>query len=237
VWEFDTRFSEVIQRTTSIKSFRFASPVTETPYKPGQFFFVTIDVGGAPAAHHFSFSSSPSESGHLEFTKRITESDYSKALAAIKPGGEPAHIKGPAGSFLLPETETKLAFLCGGIGITPVRSMLRWIVDMKLPYDAVLLYGSGSLDETAFREELDEMISFPGIRVEYVLSEPVTPAKANVRVGLIDEALVAALIPDYDNRLFYISGPPRMVTSLEAQVKELGVKEQRIKRDSFTGYD
>lgn len=100
MWEFDTRVSEVIQRTMSIKSIRFDARNQDVNYTAGQFFFVTIKVDGVASTKHFSLSSSPTEKEYVEFTKRITSSDYSRALDVMKPG-DWAHIRGPAGKFTL----------------------------------------------------------------------------------------------------------------------------------------
>ncbi|MDP2727145.1 MAG: hypothetical protein Q8P59_06340, partial [Dehalococcoidia bacterium] len=72
VLRFDTELAEVIQRTPSIKSFRFPIRAKGFRYRGGQFFFITILVDGQEADHHFSFSSSSTEKGYMEFTKRIT---------------------------------------------------------------------------------------------------------------------------------------------------------------------
>lgn len=146
MWDFETALVEVIQRTPAIKSFRFPVQAKGVRYRSGQFFFITINLNGNEAEHHFSFSSSPTEKGYIEFTKRITSSDFSQALDRMKPGAW-AHLQGPEGDFTLPRKEFKLGFLSGGIGITPLRSMLRYTIDNKLPYDIVLLYGNASLQD------------------------------------------------------------------------------------------
>jgi len=76
--EFDTECSQIIQRTPSVKSFRFPIRAKDVSFLSGQFLFITIKVGGEDAQHHFSFSNSPTDSGYIEFTKRITSSDFSK---------------------------------------------------------------------------------------------------------------------------------------------------------------
>jgi ferredoxin-NADP reductase len=73
------------------------------------------------------------------------------------------------------------------------------------------------------------------LRLEHVLSEP--PPDWKGRTGLIDKKLVLETIPDYQARVFYISGPPRMVMALEEQLAALKIPQDRIIRDSFTGYD
>jgi ferredoxin-NADP reductase len=237
MWEFDTEFSEVIQRTQEVKSFRFPIGSDQAPYQAGQFFFVTINVKGQEALHHFSFSSSPTDKQYLEFTKRITSSDYSKALNIAEPG-DWAHIRGPLGSFTLPRKPQPLGFISIGIGITPLRSMLRYIVAQRLGHDVVLLYGNDNFEDIAFREELKNLdTSHLALRVEYILSGPNIPADWKGKTGHIDQEIVRDLIPDFESRLFYISGPPRVVIDLEKIISSLGVTGEKIRRDSFTGYD
>lgn len=237
MWEFDTVFSEIIQRSPQVKSFRFPIRGEGISYDAGQFFFATIKVDGQDAAHHFSFSSSPTEKGYIEFTKRITPSAYSQTLAVSKPG-DWAHLKGPTGSFTLPRTKRKLAFLSGGIGITPMRSMLRSIADSQQPWDIVLLYGNSTYDEIVFRDELDKISAMKlGLRVEYVLSGPNFPAEWKGKKGLINKDIIAEVIPDYKERLFYLSGPPKMVNSLGDELIALNLPKEQAKMDSFTGYD
>jgi ferredoxin-NADP reductase len=237
MWQFESEVSEIIQRTPNIKSFRFPIREKGVRYRSGQFFFITIKVQGNEAIHHFSFSSSPTDKDYIEFTKRITTSDFSQALDAMKPGTW-ARLKGPEGNFTLPRKQRQLAFLSGGIGITPLRSMFRYIATKRLSFDVVLLYGNNNFEDIAFRRELDDLTAAHfGLRVEYVLSGSVLPPGWNGKRGLIDKDMVSELIPDYEERLFYISGPPRMVIALEKQLDALSISPEKIKRDSFTGYD
>ena len=236
MFEFDTNVSEVIQRTPNIKSFRFPLKDDHVRYQPGQFFFITIKIRGEEAIHHFSFSSSPTEKGYIEFTKRITTSDFSQALAVMKPG-DWAHLYGPEGSFTLPRKKRKLAFLSGGIGITPLRSMLRYITDKRLDFDVVLLYGNNNWEDIAFRDELGSLAANPRLRVEHILAGPVLPPDWKGKTGFINKDVVAELVPDYTERLFYLSGPPRMVIALEGQLTALDIPREQMKQDSFTGYD
>lgn len=241
MWEFETVVSDVIQRTPDVKSLRFdVSDREDVEYRAGQFFFVTIKVDGREAVHHFTISSSPTETarqGYLEFTKRITSSDYSQALDRMKPG-DWGRLRGAEGQFTLPPRKHKLAFLSGGIGITPLRSMMRYVVDRKLKRDVVLIYGNKSCDDIAFRNELDDMAArHESIRVEHVLSGPDSPPGWKGRKGYITKELVRELVPDYFERTFYVSGPLGMVKSLEEQLGGMGLQEDQVKHDYFPGYD
>jgi ferredoxin-NADP reductase len=237
LWQFDSEFAEIIQRTSNVKSFRFPIRIKSAPYEPGQFFFLTIRINGQKAFHHFSFSSSPTDKGYIEFTKRITQHDFSQALDKMSLGSW-AHLQGPQGNFVLPAEGSKIAFLTGGIGITPVRSMLRYVTTKRLNYDMILLYGNNSIEEIIFRDEFGGLAaSHPSFKVEHVLSVPNIPPDWKGKTGLISKDLVIELVPDYRERLFFISGPPKMVMILVEQLSALKVPQEHIMRDSFTGYD
>lgn len=241
MWQFETSVLEVIQRTQDIKTFRFdIGGRKNVRYKPGQYFFVTIMVGGQEAEHHFTISSSPTETekvGYLEFTKRITTSDYSQSLDRMKPG-DWARLQGPEGDFTLPSRRGDLAFLSGGIGITPLRSMLRYIADKGLEHNVVLIYANKNWENVAFRDELEQIAStHNSIRVEYVLSGPDFPPGWQGKKGYITKELVTEVVPDYKERTFYLSGPMKMVLSLEEQLAAINIPKRHIKRDYFPGYD
>jgi ferredoxin-NADP reductase len=240
MWQFETGVLEVIQRTPEIKTFRLDARGRDVRYEAGQYFYVFIKVGEEEAEHHFTISSSPTETekaGYLEFTKRITASDYSQALDRMKPG-DWARLQGPEGSFMLPRKKANLAFLSGGIGITPLRSMLRYIADKGLEHDIVLIYGNRNWEDIAFRDELEQIAGMHhNIRVEHVLSEGDFPPGRTGRKGRITKDIVAEVVPDYKERTFYLSGPLKMVLSLEEQLAEISIPKKQIKRDYFPGYD
>jgi ferredoxin-NADP reductase len=116
--------------------------------------------------------------------------------------------------------------------------MLRYIAHQGLNYDIVLLYGNGRIEEIVFQEELGELAaSHPTMRVEQVLSSPNTSPDWKGKAGLISKDLVIELVPDYRERMFYVSGPPRMLMTLVEQLSALKIPQGLIMRDSFTGYD
>ena len=235
--DFETDLISIIQRAHRVKSFRF-SIKEDADFKPGQFFFVTIKVDGADRTKHFSFSNSPTERGYIEFTKRITESEFSKGLERLKIG-DWAKLKMPYGSFTFTAEFEKIAFLSGGIGITPIRSICKYVADKGLSTDIVLLYGNNKEEDIIFREDLDRIASTnKNICIVYTLtSSDVNKEKWSGRSGYINEKMIKEEIADYKERVFYICGPPKMVEALIDILKNrLGVGEDRIKIENFTGY-
>lgn len=108
--------------------------------------------------------------------------------------------------------------MTGGIGITPMRSMLRYIKAKKLDYNIVLLYANGNVAEIIFRDELDELAaSHSSLRVEHVLSGPDITPDWKGKTGPISKDSVIDVVPDYRERWFYISGTPRTVMACMEQ--------------------
>lgn len=233
---WDVRYQGSRDAAQGTKTFSFERPQA-LDYRPGQFFFVTLP--GAPGVpkekltHHFSFSSSPTEPD-VEFTTRMTGHPFKEHMRSLDPGSI-VTISGPDGAFVLPGSMRKAAYVCGGIGITPVRSTLRWAVDTSAPVDLVVLYANADLASAPFREELDAMQS-PTVRVVLVLSHP--EAGWTGRSGHIDPDLVEAEIPDWGDRHFFVSGPPGMVTAVARSLQqEMGVAQDSLTAEAFPGYE
>jgi len=235
--EFETKVLDTIQRTNDVKSFRFRIK-DDVDFKPGQFFFVTVKIEGIERTKHFSFSNSPTEKGYVEFAKRITDSEFSKALNRLKIG-DWARLKMPYGTFTFEGEYERIAFLSGGIGITPIRSICKFITDKGLPTDIVLLYGNNKEEDIIFRQDLDQMSSVnKSIRIVYTLTSPDIDKQAwQGKIGYIDEKVIKEEISNFNERTFYICGPPKMVESLINILKnKLGVQEDKIKTENFVGY-
>ena len=235
--KFETEVLNIVQRTHNVKSFRFRIK-EDVDFKPGQFFFVTIEVDGAEKTKHFSFSNSPTEKGYVEFTKRITGSEYSKALERLNIG-DWARLRMPYGSFTFVGEYEKIAFLSGGIGITPLRSICKFVTDTRLPTDMVLIYGNNTEEDIIFREDLDSMAAAnKNLRIVHTLTSPDMNKRTwQGRTGYIDTEMIKEEIPDFEERVFYVCGPPKMVESLvDILGIKLGIQENRIRIENFVGY-
>ena len=235
--EFETEVLEVIPRARNVKSFRFKSN-EDVNFKPGQFFFVTIRNNGKDLTKHFSFSNSPTEKEYIEFTKKLTGSDYSEALDKLKPG-DWAILKLPNGAFTFEGEHKKIALLTGGIGITPFRSICQFVTDKNLTTDIVLLYGNNTEEDIIFREDFDRMAKkYNNLRVVYTLASPdIDRSTWKGRTGLISSKMIKEEIPDFGERVFYYCGPPKMVEYLGRILKdELSIPDSRLIKENFPGY-
>jgi len=230
---FETNVKEIVRRTYNVTSFRFSRP-TKLNYKAGQFFFITLKADGKELKKHFSFSSSPTEKTHIEFTKKLSDSDFSTALKALKKG-DWARIEAPYGKFTFEGEHKKLGLLAGGIGITPFKSICQYCTDMRLDTKVTLLYGNRGENDIVFRKELEVLQrQNNNLKVVFTLNEPSSEwigAK-----GVITSEMIKNQIPDYKETTFYTCGPPKMVDIMEKLVEQLGVPREQLKREYFTGY-
>ncbi|MGE4357965.1 MAG: ferredoxin--NADP reductase, partial [Candidatus Omnitrophota bacterium] len=136
---------------------------------------------------------------------------------------------------VLKEDYQKIGFLIGGIGITPVISMVEYIVDKNLSIDVSLLYSNRSKDEVAFYKELAYWQSLnKNISVFFLVDS--TSDDKNFISGRIDKDFVQKYMPDYQERVIFTFGPPRMVEAMKNLCLELGISPHNIKTEMFMGY-
>jgi glycine betaine catabolism B len=231
--KFETQFQEIIPRTYDVTSFRFSRPA-DLVYKPGQFLFVTLKQGDKELNKHFSFSSSPTEKEHIEFTKKFTDHEYSLALKSAKIG-DWARIDAPYGQFTFEGEYPKIALLGGGIGITPFMSIIKNASDRALKSKITLFYGCKTENDLTFRKELETLAEKnKNLKLVLMVIEPTAQWKGVT--GIIDAEKVKQHLPDYKENMFFTCGPPPMVEAMERLVLNLGLPKENLKREYFTGY-
>jgi ferredoxin-NADP reductase len=225
-----------IQRTPTIESFRFALK-EKVNFIPGQFLKVIFDrpnLHNSELNKYLSFSSSPTKD-YIEVTKRITNSQFSQALANLKIGDE-LSFEAPFGNCVFDKSFEKIGFLIGGIGITPVISIIEYIMDMHLDTDIFLAYSSRVEEEIAFKTELDAWSQRNNkLKVIYLVAD-CEPQDKRCLFGRINKETVMAGGDASLKRVFYIYGPPAMVEAMKKICVELGCNQEKIKTERFIGY-
>jgi glycine betaine catabolism B len=211
-------------------------PFTKFNYKAGQYLEWTLphkNPDNRGVRRDFTISSSPTED-FIQLTSKFYEkpSTFKQTLRALEIGDE---IIGSrlGGEFTLPEVpEQKLVFIAGGIGVTPFRSMIKYLSDSRQERDVILIYSNKTQKDIVYSELFDRV---KGVRPVYVLTDE-KPNNWKGRLGFVDVKLIKEEVPDFKERLFYISGPEPMVEVFEKMIGEMGVAKSQIKRDYFPGY-
>lgn len=223
----------------TVMTFLFSTEGTEFRYLSNQAVRLALPGVNDPwgAVRSFSRSSSPSESGRIAVTCKITDTPFKQALARLQPG-DPAEIYGPLGAFLFDNSRPSV-FLAGGIGISPFRGMLRYATDTGDSSEKRLLYSARVPEELVFREELDALSrASPHLQVHYTVTRPAdskTPWKG--RVGRIDERWIREISETLERPKFYVAGLPEMVSEVVAILGgPLKVPEDDFDYEMFRGY-
>ncbi len=231
--QFETDVKEMIKRTKDIISIRFNRP-EKFYYLAGQYMFITLGSSDSEMTKHFTLSSSPTES-FLEITKRLTGHPFSNALEQLN-AGDKVKIRGPYGNFTFQGEYGKVGMLSGGIGITPLRSIIRYSIDNKLGTNMILLYSNSYEDDIAFGDELEELQKQnPNLKVVNIVTKPGPGWKGTT--GRINAEIVKTFIPDYMERTFYSSGSRKMVDAMVSLLREMTVPDGQIKKEFFPGFD
>lgn len=201
-------------------------------FAPGQFFWITLgDTPFSLQQHPFSVASSVSDGRRFSFTaKRL--GDFTNTLPDVKPGTR-AFIEGPFGSFIPePDNASGAVLIAGGIGITPIMSILRTLHDQGDTRPLWLLYANKTWEDAAFRDELAELEGQLDLDVIHVISDPEPEWKGER--GKIDEALVKRRVPADDGRReYFICGPEPLMNVAEKALLAQGAAATRIYSDRF----
>ena len=146
-------------------------------------------------------------------------------------------MEAPFGLFTLDNNHQKILFLTGGIGITPIRSMIRYDFDAGSKKDMILLYSCRDEANVPFREELERIQSKnPSFMVFHTLTRPEKSWLG--LVGRINASMIRSIVPDYLDRVAYVSGPINMVKDLLSILKiELSFTDDHLKYEFFPGFD
>jgi len=160
-------------------------------------------------------------------------SSFKKKLLSLNVGDK-IYAGELSGDFILPENlNEKLVFVAGGIGITPMRSMIKFTTDQKQKRDIVLFYVCSTESEFVYKDVF-ENAKENGIKTVYICSKPTENWKG--KSGRIDREIIEEEVSDFANRTYYLSGPNVMVDSYKKLLKQLGISRRKIKSDYFPGY-
>lgn len=208
-------------------------------FQPGQYLEWTLPSVKRDSRGNrriFSIASAPhDDSINIVVRATANSSSYKRTLVELKPGS--SVMAGQlSGDFVLPaELQQKLVLIAGGIGITPYLSMVKDMVKNKQTRDLQLIYFASSPDDICYPKLWREAEAF-GLKFSPIISGGDVPKSWRGLSGRLDQAKLAKIVPDYKERLFYISGPSALVDNYTVILKQLGIKRRQIRTDHFSGY-
>jgi ferredoxin-NADP reductase len=231
-------FKEKSKETEQVYDYVF-TPDHQLNFTAGQYAEWTLPLQKSDSRgnrRYFTIASAPSDAEiHLGVrVEQKNSSAFKQQLLEMKPGDE-MFVSHLAGEFVLPKnTQQKLVWIAGGIGVTPFRSMMRELAAKNEKRDVHLFYCANTETDFAYQKELEQLSEKIGSTISYVVAKPIGAWAG--KCGYITKELIEAEVPDYMSRLFYFSGPPMMVENYVHLVRSMGVPKKQIRTDYFPGF-
>lgn len=208
-------------------------------FKAGQFGDYTIidpkETDAEGNIRGFSLSSAPYED-NIMFATRMRDTAFKRNMKEMEIGTE-LSFDAPYGSFTI-QNNTKIpaVFLSGGIGITPVRSIILQATHDKTDHKIFLFYANKTPADAAFLDELHEAEEKnPNFTFIPSMTED-NSGEWHGEKGFFTKEMLEKYIGDVKIPIFYIAGPAKMVSSLRKTLTDAGVNEDNIRTEEFTGY-
>jgi predicted ferric reductase len=202
-------------------------------FTPGQFGWLTVwgslfKITG----HPFSFSSSAAVTdGRVEMSIRNL-GDFTSTIHTV-PVGKRVYLDGPYGAFTVGNPADMHVLIAGGVGVTPMMSIIRTFADNGDKRPVILLYGSRDWESITFREELEALKVRLNLTVVHVLSNP--PADWTGERGYITADMFRRHLPlPYADHEYFICGPDRMMDTIEMALDELHVPMSKYHSERYS---
>jgi glycine betaine catabolism B len=227
---YDAVVTKITRQMDDLYIYEFTiTPPKQANFIAGQYMSLIVP-GSTPAP--FSIASSPARHDVIELGIEITGGPHTSKIKLLKEGDH-VILRGPFGTFVM-QGEKKVCYLAGGVGITPFMSMLRWIRDTHQDdIQATLFYSCKTKDQFLWPDELEQMTkTHTNIRVILTVTREDPPGWLHEK-GRINPEMIKGFMPDYLEHTFYSCGPPNLIDAMFGILKEMGVPEDRLKREKW----
>lgn len=216
------------------------TPDKKLAFSPGQYMEWTLGHDHPDSRgnrRYFTIASSPTEKTAMLGIKFYDRSSsFKKKMLAMQPG-DTIHAAQLAGGFVLPkDKKKKLVFIAGGIGVTPFRSMLKYLADRNEKRSVTMIYANGTMEEVAYYDIFEQAARTIGTNTIFTFTDKAKLSPTwKGHTGYVTAPMIAKEIPDYKERLFYISGPRKLIDASQDVLTSMGIPRSQIKTDFFPG--
>jgi predicted ferric reductase len=202
-------------------------------YIPGQFSFITpVSVNVPKEEHPFTISSTPSRPDALQFVIRSL-GDWTSKISSLKPG-ETVFIDGPYGLFshMVSSKNEAIIMIAGGIGITPMLSMLRYMADVDDPRKILLIWSNKTKEHIVFPEEFKNLkYRLQHFNIIHIITHG---SGSENDIGRLDQTKLEKMLKGWSRKSdVFVCGPFEMMKSMTRAVKKIGFSSARVYKEEF----
>lgn len=238
-WAGQLRVVQIVRETPTVLTFRLADTAADRlpfDFLPGQFLQVEVEPEeGKTARRSYTIASSPTQRAYVELTvKREAQGVVSRHLHDKVTAGDLLKVSGPFGTFTFTGTDAQsIVLIAGGVGITPMMSVLRYLTDTAWKGDIFFFYGARSTEEFVFRDELERLERrFANLHVVAAMQRSPGTVWMGPE-GPITREMILAAVPEIASRRIHMCGPPAMMGAMRTVLAELGVPEAQVHTEAF----
>lgn len=237
-WRGQLSVSRIFEETPNVKTFRLVSPdggALPFTYLPGQFLTLSVPEAGKTVKRSYTIASSPTQQHYCEITvKREDQGVASRHLHDEVSEGTLLEVSAPSGKFTFNgEAGDSIVLVGGGVGITPMMSVIRYLTDISWGGQIHLLYCCRTTTDFIFREEL-ENLQRRHSNLQVVAT--MTRADGTVWMGMkgrFTKEILFESVPDLARKRIHICGPPPMMDAIISMLETLEVPKENIKTEAF----
>jgi ferredoxin-NADP reductase len=238
-WSGAMHVTAIHRETPHVKTFRLVAPEgARIPFTfvPGQFLTFSATVDGKTIRRSYSIASPPTRTSYVEITvKREDDGEFSRYLHDTVSVGDALQVRGPSGAFTFDGGNAdSIVLIAGGVGITPMMCVIRYLTDMTWPGEIFLVCAVRNTEEFIFREELEYLQRrWPKLHVAAAVAARSEGTAWMGLEGQLSKDAVVHAVPGIERRRIHLCGPPPMMDAIRRVLAELGVPPDQIKTEAF----
>jgi len=238
-WRGQLRVGSIIKETPNVKTFRLLPSSDDHflpfTFVPGQFLNVAFWIGGARMNRSYSISSSPTQREYLDLTvRREPRGAVSRHIVDLLKVGDQIEAGGPVGKFIFTGKEAdSIVLISGGVGITPMVSISRYLTEQSWPGDIFFIYVCRTPADYIFADAIAALERRnPKLHVFITMTRPEGTDWKGPH-GHLTKELLTQSVPNLTSRRIHLCGPIPMMDATKALLAEMGVPPDQLKTEAF----
>lgn len=244
-WNGELTVENIHRETHDVKTFRFVHPEGDIPFlhRPGQYMTLTLNINGQTVKRSYTIASSPSQRGYVELTiKRNPIGIVSCYMHDQLNIGDKIRVGAPAGKFFFDDLPSKaVVLIAGGVGITPLMSILRYLTDRSWHGTIYFINAIRSREDRIYETEVAYLANrFENLHVLTYYSQAKPPVDVAIpsprweeKSGYINAEDLNAFIPGLRALPIFLCGPDPMMQAVRKTMVSLGVPNEQIATEEF----